>query len=137
MMDERIGVVVREAIVRSPYGRLLGIEVESVAPDRVCLRLPYRPEVVTVGDVIHGGAISSLVDVAATAAAWSGADPDVAARGTTVGFSVSFLSAARGAHLVAEACVLRRGKAICVCDVTVRGADGEPVAKALVTYKLG
>jgi len=90
-----------------------------------------------VGDIVHGGAIASLIDTAATAAAWSRADLGKPVRGTTVGFTVNFLAAARGQDITATAKVIQRGRIICVCDVEVRGLDGASVARALVTYKLG
>ncbi|HYV56415.1 MAG TPA: PaaI family thioesterase [Candidatus Nitrosopolaris sp.] len=129
--------LVRSAIVGSPFGMLVGVEPETIEPDRVRLRLPFRPEVTTVGEVVHGGAIASLVDVAATAAVWSGADLATSQRGTTIGFTLSFLAAGRGQDLLATATVIQRGRTICVCEVDVRGADGNPVARALVTYKVG
>jgi uncharacterized protein (TIGR00369 family) len=108
----------------------------EVAPDRVQVRLPFRPEVTTVGDLVHGGAIAALVDVAATAAFWTGADLARKPRGTTIGFTVNFLAPARGCDLVAEARVVQRGRSISVGEVTVTGAGGRAVARALVTYKL-
>lgn len=136
-MNPDAGNIVRHAIVASPYGRLLGVELSEVAIDRVRLRLPFRPDVTTVGDVVHGGAIASLVDVTATAAVWSGADPGSSTRGTTVGFTVNSLAAARGQDLTATAIVVQRGRTLCVCEVDVCAADGTAVARALVTYKLG
>jgi uncharacterized protein (TIGR00369 family) len=129
--------IVRGAIVGAPYGALLGVRLEALEAGRVRVRLPFRPELTTVGDVVHGGAIASLIDVAATAAVWSGADPATATRGTTVGLALNFLSAGRGQDLVAAASVIQRGRTICVCEVGVEGADGTAVARALVTYKVG
>ena len=129
--------VVRAAIVGSPLASHLGLQVERVEVDRVGVRLPFRREVTTIGDVVHGGAIASLIDTAATAAAWSGADLEQQSRGTTIGLTVSFLAAGRGQDLVAAARVIQRGRTICVCEVDVAGADGARVARALVTYKLG
>jgi uncharacterized protein (TIGR00369 family) len=129
--------LVRDLIVTSPYGRLLGAALEHIETDFVRVRLPFRAEIVTVGDLVHGGAISGLVDIAATAAAWSGANASGSPRGTTVGFSVSFLAAARAQDLVAAARVIRRGKTLSVIDVEVKDVGGEAVARALVTYKLG
>ena len=129
--------IVRDVIVGSPLGSLLGVRLVSCEPDRVQVLLPFRREVTTIGDVVHGGAISGLVDTAATAAAWSGADLAQEGRGTTIGFTVSFLAAARGQDLVATGRVIQRGRTICVCEVDVDGADGTRVARALVTYKLG
>ena len=129
--------LVRDLIVTSPYGKLLGATLEHIETDFVRVRLPFRSEIVTIGDMVHGGAISGLIDIAATAAAWTGASPSGTPRGTTVGFSVSFLAAGRGQDLVAGARVIRRGKTLSVIDVEVKDAAGESVARALVTYKLG
>lgn len=133
---EQARSVVEGFIVGSPYGTLLGIVSEAIETDRVRLRLPYREAVTTIGDMVHGGAIASLVDVAATAACWASPTVDPTARGTTIGFSINYLNAGRGQDLIATAEVIQRGKAIVVCSVSVRdGADAE-VARATVTYKL-
>ena len=42
--------IVHGIVVRSPYGALLGMEVDRIERDLVQIRLPYRPEVVTVAD---------------------------------------------------------------------------------------
>lgn len=124
------------AIVRSPFGRLLETVAEELEPDAVKLRVPFSTQRTTVGDLVHGGVIASLVDMAATAAAWSGVDDPLAYRGTTIGLNVSYLSGARGVDLVAEARVIRRGRSICFLDVAVRDDDGTEIARGLVTYKL-
>jgi uncharacterized protein (TIGR00369 family) len=129
--------IVRGAIADSPLGKLLGIVVETVEVDRVRVRLPFRTEVTTVGDIVHGGSIAALIDTAATAAAWSGADLDKNPRGTTIALTVNFLAAARGEDIFANAHVMQRGRTITVCEVRVETKDGRAVASALVTYKLG
>lgn len=135
-MDE-IRSLIETFITGAPYGRRLGVRLEElVEHDRVRVRLPYGEDNTTIADVVHGGAIASLVDVAATAACW--ASPRVApgARGTTIGFAINYLTAGRGQDLVATATVIQRGASISVCDVTVHGIDGTLVARASVTYKL-
>src|SRR5262249_52964656 len=124
--------VVRAAIVGAPLARLLGIELVTAEPDRVLLRPPFRPEVTTFGDLVHGGAIGALVDVTATATAWSRADLVRQPRGTTVGYSISYLNGARGCDLVASGTILQRGKSILVCDVAVDDGAGTAIARALV-----
>jgi len=135
-LDETARAIVEKAIVASPYGGLLGLALEACEPDRVVVRLPYRSELTTLGDTVHGGAIAGLVDTAATAAFWARAGLGAGARGTTIGFSLTFLSAGRGVDLLADARVRRRGKEICNGEVIVRDAKGAEVAQALVTYKL-
>jgi uncharacterized protein (TIGR00369 family) len=125
-----------ELIVRSPYGGLLGLELVDVAEDCVRLRLPYRTEVTTEGETVHGGVIAGLVDVAATATFWASQKVTPGSRGTTIGSSINFVSAARGTDLVATAKVRRRGREISTGEVTVCNSEGREVAVALVTYKL-
>ena len=128
--------LVDAAIVRSPYGKLLGLELVSAETDRVRVKLRYRSEVTTLGDTVHGGAIAGLVDAAATASFWAHADASPSARGTTIGFSINFVAAGRGQDLVADARVRRRGREICTGEVSVADGAGREVALALVTYKL-
>ncbi len=133
---EKMRVLLEAAVVASPYGRHLGLVSESITEDRVVIRLPFRDELTTMGSVVHGGAIASLADAAATAACW--ASPRVApgSRGTTIALSLQYLNAGRGQDLVATATVIQRGRSICVAEVDVRGADGTLVARATATYKL-
>jgi uncharacterized protein (TIGR00369 family) len=102
----------------------------------VRVRLPFRSDVTTVGEMVHGGAIASAVDVAATGAAWATPRASLRARGTTVGFSLSFLSAGLGRDLFADARVVKRGGSLCVIEVAVEDSAGAAIARAMVTYKL-
>lgn len=128
--------VVRGAIVDSPFGRLLGMELAEVADDLVRVRLPFREELTTLGDLVHGGAVAALIDVSATAAAWTRADLARSPRGTTIGFSLNFLQGAVGVDLISTARVIQRGRSVQVCDVEVHAPAARLCAKALVTYKL-
>ena len=117
---EHVRNLVESFIVGSPYARLLGVAAASIEVDRVRLRLPYREALTTIADMVHGGAIASLVDVAATAACWASPTVDPSVRGTTIGFAINYLNAGRGQDLVADAVVIQRGKSIVVCEVAVR-----------------
>jgi uncharacterized protein (TIGR00369 family) len=128
--------ILRDAIAGAPLGRLLGVELLEATLDRVRTRLPFRPEVTTFGDLVHGGAIGALIDVTATAAAWTGADVSRGPRGTTIGLTVNYLNGARARDLVATGTVIQRGQSIVVCEVAVDDDAGTAIARALVTYKL-
>jgi uncharacterized protein (TIGR00369 family) len=129
--------VITQFLQHSPFVLHLGMGLESIEADRARLAMPYRDELATIGDVVHGGALSALVDTAAMAASWSAHDASGPLRGTTVGLSINFVAAARGQELTADARVIRRGKSLCFCDVDVTDRDGALVAKGIVTYKLG
>ena len=124
-------------VEHSPFAAHLGMRPEVIEPDHVRLAMPFKEQLATAGDVVHGGAISSLVDTAATIAAWSGLESLDNARGTTISLTVTFVAAARGRDLVADARVVRRGRTICFCEVTVLDGEDTTVAQGLVTYKLG
>jgi uncharacterized protein (TIGR00369 family) len=129
--------LMRQFLPSSPYVGHLGIELVEMEPDRAVLSMPFTQSLVTIGTVVHGGAIASLIDIAAMVAAWSDADIPDNVRGATVALSVTYLSAAEGEDLQAEARVLRRGRSLVYCDADVRTRAGEPVARGLVTYKVG
>jgi uncharacterized protein (TIGR00369 family) len=128
-------VLARGWIENSAFIAHLGIELEEMGPGRARLRLPFTDKLPTIGEVVHGGAISSLVDTAAAAAAWSGAEVPEKIRASTIGITVEFLAPARATDVIAEARVLRRG-AVTFIAVDVHGNEGEQVATALVTYRL-
>lgn len=124
----------RSIAVEQAYARHLGIELVSAATDEAVLRLPWRPFL--GDDRVNGGAISSLIDLAATCAIWTHPDVGDNARGATVGFSINYLALNVGVDLLATARVRRRGGTICVADVSVTKPDGIETAIATVTYKL-
>ena len=123
-----------DRIASDSFAALLGVELLERQHDRVVVKLPYQPKL-GVGR-IHGGAISALVDIAATAAFWSCPDVTRASQGATVGFTINFLRLAVATDLLATATVRRRGGTLCTGDVSVRNDTGEEVAAAIVTYKL-
>jgi uncharacterized protein (TIGR00369 family) len=127
--------LVRGWLEHSPFAAHLGIELTFLGEGEAELRLPFREELATMGDVVHGGAISSLIDTAAAAAAVSAAEGAELAGGTTVDLTVSLLGAARGSDIAARARVIRSGRTISFCEVDVADADDRPIAKGLVTYR--
>lgn len=121
----------------SPFNKHLGLRLVRLEKDEAEVLMPFSPSLPTLADVVHGGAIGSLADTAATAVSWAGVESPGDFRGATVALTVEFLAAARGRDLTAVARVLRRGRSICFSEVDVTEPDGTLVAKALATYKLG
>ena len=129
--------VMAQFLPQSPFVTKLGIVAENLAPDEVRLRMPWDPANVTLGDMVHGGAIAALADVTVMAAAWTGVEAAHSLRGVTTSMAMQFLAPARGTDLIGVGRVLRRGKTLVNCDVDVVTPDGELVAKAIATYKVG
>jgi uncharacterized protein (TIGR00369 family) len=129
--------VMAQFIPACPLGAKLGIVAEVLDGDEVRLRMPFDPTNVTLGDMVHGGAIATLADMTVMAAAWSGAEVPDSLRGVTTSISMQFLAPAKATDLIGVGRVLRRGKTLVNCDVDVVTPDGEAVAKAIATYKIG
>jgi uncharacterized protein (TIGR00369 family) len=124
-------------IPNSPHAASLGIKLASIGTDEAVLELPYKDALATMGDVIHGGAVSTLIDTAAMAAAWASDEIPENPAGATVALSVNFVSAARGADLRAYSKVLRRGGRLSFCEIAVRDPEDELVAHGIATYRFG
>ena len=129
--------IIQGFVPSSPLVGHLGIELTEIELDRAVLRMPFRPELATMGDVVHGGAIASLIDTAGMAATWSDdAEPESLA-GATVTLNVSYVAAARGQDLTAVATVSKRGRSMVFSDVRVTEPDGRLVATGTVVQRLG
>jgi uncharacterized protein (TIGR00369 family) len=133
--------IMRQFVPSSPFAGLLGIAIRGLGDGWAELTLPYRDDLATMGDTVHGGAIATLADTTAMAAAWSGAAVPERLQGSTVSLTMQYAKAARGADLVARATVTRRSRRLVFLEVTVTTTggegDGDAVAHGVATYALG
>lgn len=129
--------LIQEFLPNSPFVGHLGIRLRALERDRAELALPFGHEVITIEQVVHGGAIASLIDTAAMVAAWSDDEVPQALRGSTVALSIDYVAPAMATDLLATAVVVRRGTSLCFLEVTVTDSDGRVVAKGLATYRFG
>lgn len=101
-----------------PFNKFLGITVDHAAEGHVVLKLPYRPEL--IGDAsrpaLHGGAISTLIDVAGGFAVWTQL-AGIEDRVSTIDLRVDYLAPAAPQDLLAEAKIVRVGNRVGVVDV--------------------
>jgi uncharacterized protein (TIGR00369 family) len=129
--------LVRGWLEHSPFASHLGLRLESLGHGEAELALPYEDKLATMGDVVHGGAIATLLDTAGMAAAWSDDTVPENLAGATVSMSVSFTAAARATDLTARARVVRRGRSLCFCEVTVTDAADSVVAHGSMVHRYG
>jgi uncharacterized protein (TIGR00369 family) len=134
-VDPKNEALIREVLFGSPVARALGIKLQTLEVDRVVLQMPFSPENVTLGRIVHGGVIATLIDIAGAAASFSGVDPD-SRGGATSSLAISYLAAADGADLMAEARIIQRGRSQTVAGVSVQSANGTLVAQALSTNRV-
>lgn len=99
-------------------------------------KLELRPTPTTpkgIGGSVHGGALATLVDVAALAAIHGKIGVTEQPAGTA-DLSISYLRQAQGAHLSCEAQVIKRGRQLAVVDVRIHDDQQRLCCLGKVTY---
>src|SRR5579872_2203635 len=115
-----------------PFPRWLGITVTLATPDRVVAELTVRQDLCTSGDILHGGAIMAFADT--IGALGTVANLREGQGTTTIESKTNFFAAsAVGAHLIAEATPLHRGRRTQVWETRLTNAEGRLVAKVTQT----
>jgi uncharacterized protein (TIGR00369 family) len=122
---------VQQAIAKQFPG-LLGIELVETTPGRVVGRLLARPEICTVGGMMHGGAIMGFADTLGAVGTFLNMPPGAAT--TTIESSTKFMAAApAGQLLTGESVPLHRGRTTMVWQTSIRREDGRLCALVLQT----
>jgi uncharacterized protein (TIGR00369 family) len=129
--------LVEAFLPNSPHTVELGIRLTSIGSDEAVLEMPFKSELATIGRVVHGGAIGTLIDTAAMAAAWASDDVPENPAGSTVALSLNFAAAADGVDLRAHSRVAKRGGRLSFCEVTVTDPDDNVIAHGIATYRFG
>jgi uncharacterized protein (TIGR00369 family) len=107
----------------------LGVRGERADADEVVLTMAWRPELCTIGGLLHGGAVMALADSAGAVAAFLNL-PEGAAGTSTISSSTSFLRGVReGGELTATAKVLHAGSTTIAVETTLTDGEGRLVAK--------
>jgi len=115
---------ITDSFARQGLMGLLGARLSVVAPGRVHIVLPHRPELTQQHGYFHAGAASAIADSAGGYAAYT-----LFPEGTTVltvEYKINLLAPAVGDHLEAVGEVLKPGRTLTVCRLEVFGVrDGE------------
>ena len=128
-MDE-----LRKWVEESPYTKFLGVRLDHLDEKSARLILPYQDENSNPGKALHGGCAASLGAIGGQAVARAALGPD-SGDWHTAQMQVSYLAAAIGEDVVAEAELLRRGKELCFAEVDVATEAGKPVAHATAVVR--
>lgn len=118
--------------LKSHYDALIGTEWLSDDPAEARARIPMRDELRQPVGLMHGGAMSSLVEsVCSRATALAVLDEGMAAMGQSI--SVSFIRPVTEGHAEVVARARHRGRTTWVWDAEVRDADDRLCAIAQMT----
>lgn len=150
ILTDELRKVLAQFFQRIPFNQVLGIELGELSDRQVTMHLPMKPELIGnyVQGILHGGAISSLLDVCGGAMALIGAfgkHQDLPglermaklAKLGTIDLRVDFLSPGRGQRFTATATPLRAGNKVAVVRTELHNEEGVLIAVGTGTYLCG
>ena len=110
-----------------PFAKLLGVELVSVAPEKIVAELMVREELCTRPAVLHGGAIMAFADTLGAIGTVLNL-PDGAGT-TTIESKTNFVAPAPvGTRVIGEATPVHRGKRTMIWQTRVSTPEGRLVA---------
>lgn len=134
---------------KAPFHKTLGIKVKSISPDRVQLAIRMRDEFIGnfIQGTLHGGVISSLIDVTGGLAAFmglqkklSGAPLEKKLAGInklgTIDLRVDFLRPGRGGEFISTGYALRTGNKVAVIRIELHNESNELIAVGTGSYNV-
>lgn len=121
-----------QAAMASLLPGLLGMELLEATADRVVGRLTVRPELCTVGGILHGGSVMAFADTLGAVGTVLNMPPG--ARTTTIESSTKFLGASpEGSIVIGESTPLHRGRTTMVWQTQIKSSEGKLRALVIQT----
>lgn len=116
---------------RAPMHRLLGLEIVELGERHAVITMPVREEAFNSTGNLHGGALATLIDVAAgtAAARGSGFEPGRQSL-VTADLHVRYLGRPHGDMVFARAEVLKAGRQLVIVECRVTDVEDRIIAAA-------
>lgn len=113
-----------QAFIDRSYPGHLGVRLLEAGPTRVVAELEARPEICTIGEILHGGAYMGFADTLGAVGTFLNLKPGQ--RTTTTDSSTKFMAGARIHSTVrGESVPLHRGRTTMVWHTEIRNAEGK------------
>ena len=110
-----------------PFGKLLGIRLRDVAPERVTAEMEVRDDLCTTPAVAHGGSLMALADTLGAVATIINL-PEGAGT-TTLESKTNFFAPAPSGSTITASCVpLHRGRRTMVWQTSITNDEGRLLA---------
>ena len=132
---------------RIPFNKLIGMKVEKLDLDNIGIRFKMRPELIgnfTRGN-LHGGVISSVLDVTGGMIAWTGVMKKMEGKSFeeiadkfskigTIDLRVDYLRPGFGKYFIATGNILRTGNTLSVTRMELHNDEGILIAVGTGSY---
>lgn len=133
-----------------PFNRMLGLKVDSIQDDQVIMSFAMKKELIGnfLHGILHGGVISSVIDMAGGVAAISTAVKkhsdksmdqikSILSKSSTINLHINYIHPGKGKHFTATCRILRSGNKICFTETHLHNEENTLIASGSGTYKIG
>lgn len=133
-----------------PFNQLVGLNVVKLTPEVVEVHTAMRHELIgnTVQHILHGGVVSTLLDVAGGLVAMAQSIEKMENLTTknvenrlknvgTIDLRIDYLLPGKGSEFTAYAYVIRHGKKVAVSRMELKNEKGRQLAVGTGTYIVG
>lgn len=121
-------------VCSAPISRMTGQKLVSIKKGYARVELEIEEKHLHGGGDVHGGIYGLIADTAGFFAMMSMLTPKDT--GVTIEYKINLIAPAKGKQLTAEGKVLTIRKSHCVCEMKVKGENGELYATGLGTYRI-
>ena len=132
-----------------PFNKMLGLKLDQLGPDFVTMNFHMKEEFIGnfLHGILHGGVISSVLDMAAGMAVMSAAIHKntnrsvdelmgLLSKTSTVDLQVSFINPGKGELFIAKAWLTKSGKKLSFARMELSNQEGTLIATGSATYLL-
>jgi uncharacterized protein (TIGR00369 family) len=152
-MDDTQALALQElhnAFAEIPFNQVLGLRLEDLNQDAISLRFALKPEL--IGNyhqhILHGGVISSVLDMAGGVAAMTSViakniDTNLAhiknilSKTSTIDLHIHYLKPGNSHAFIAKAKVQHSGNKICFTSMELYTEEQTLIATGTATYLIG
>lgn len=135
------------AFTAIPFNKMLGLQLDYLSADHIVMNFRMKEELIGnfLQGILHGGVISSVLDMAGGMVAMAAVihrNPDrsmeemvdIIGKTSTIDLQVSYLRPGRGELFVAKAWLTKSGKKITFARMELSNQDEELIATGNGTY---
>lgn len=133
-----------------PFNKVLGLRVEALQEENLQLRIDMRQELVGnfIRGNLHGGVISSVLDVVGGVTAWLGVIKKMKASSLeqmserfakigTIDLRIDYLRPGLGEYFIGIGNILRTGNKVSVIRMELHNNENQMIAVGTGTYMVG
>ncbi|MGC9975765.1 MAG: PaaI family thioesterase [Syntrophales bacterium] len=125
-------IAVIQKLISPLFPGLMGMQLTEITTERIIASMEVRPDLCTVGEILHGGALMAFADTLGGIATF--VNLESGARTTTIESKTNFLGAMPvGTRIIGECTPLHRGKTTMVWQTHVKSEDGKLCAVVIQT----